>query len=130
MGWNKTDLPEHYQRQIDQQLHGKNNHHPPGMGSAEPQHDAARALASGSSSEVLGMGSSLQSHRVTIVMYRTGKLDTDNKWAAPKALLDGLVTAELIPGDSECQIDYCVEQVQVRTRAEIKTVITIEEIAS
>lgn len=130
MGVDPRTLPLRYRQQIDQQSRGQNHHHHSGLGSTEPEHGSAPSLESCAPGEVPSMGSSRQSHRVTVVMHRIGELDRDNKWSAPKALLDGLVAAELIPGDKESQIDYRVEQVRVHTRAEIKTVITVEEIES
>lgn len=88
-----------------------------------------QALDKENAREIPSLGSSKPSHRITITMYRCGKLlDTDNKWIAPKALLDGLIAAFELPGDSESQIDYRVEQIRVKTRKEIGTEILIEDI--
>lgn len=86
----------------------------PGLGSAVPS-ERKLPLAKEDDSKASSVGASEPRYRITVTMHRDGKLlDTDNKWIAPKAVLDGLVTAFELPGDSESQIDYRVEQMRAK----------------
>lgn len=103
------------------------DHRDTGMGASIVQRQPS--LAREHAPEARSMGAPVIRPRVTITMYRCGKpLDKDNKWIAPKAILDGLVQALELPGDSESQIDYHVEQVRVAHRNEQQTMIEIQEI--
>lgn len=97
-----------------------------GMGSSKPKLNSPPTLVKSPPRKVHGMGASQPSHAVRITLSRLRMLDRDNKWACVKSLVDGLVEAGLIPGDSESEIDLIVKQEKVDTRKEIKTVIEIE----
>lgn len=130
MGWDRRNFTPEYRKQIEQKLHGNADHFNPQLGSESAQHEPVGSLDSGAPAEVRGVGPFGSRPRVTITMYRIGELDADNKWFAPKALLDGLVASQIIPGDSERDIEYFVEQVHVHSREEIKTVIVVQSVTA
>lgn len=63
---------------------------------------------------------------VRFTLCRIRLLDVDAKYASVKDLLDGLTAACLIHGDKEGQVRLEVEQIQVPTIANEKTLIEIE----
>ncbi|PTX92074.1 hypothetical protein DB346_24310 [Verrucomicrobia bacterium LW23] len=69
-----------------------------------------------------------QRYRVRIISYRRRLLDQDN--ACAKFHIDSLRYAGLLPDDAPalCRIEP-VEQIQVATPAEEKTVIVLEELS-
>jgi len=63
---------------------------------------------------------------VSIVLYRCGtQLDTDQKYASVKWILDALVECGQLPGDKEGDITLEVSQERVAHRKEEKTVVEI-----
>lgn len=62
---------------------------------------------------------------VCFTLCRSRLLDWDAKYGVLKDLLDGLVIAQLLPGDREDQITGECHQVKVKSRKEEKTVIQI-----
>lgn len=127
MGIDPKMLPMAFRMQIEaQKYRGQNNINNRRMVPAVEQRQPALAVEH--AAQVRSMGSSVVRYRVSITMHRIALQDTDNKWIAPKAILDGLVQAFELPGDSERQIDYHVEQIKVAHRKDQKTVIEIEEI--
>lgn len=63
---------------------------------------------------------------VCFTLRRVQLLDVDAKYASLKHLLDGCVTAGLLPGDREGQISLGCRQERVGSYAEEETVIEIE----
>jgi hypothetical protein len=63
---------------------------------------------------------------VRFTLCRIRLLDVDAKYASVKDVLDGLTAAGLIHGDKEGQVRLEVNQVQVKTIANEKTLIEIE----
>lgn len=64
---------------------------------------------------------------VCFTLYRVRLLDVDAKYASIKDLLDCVAGAGLVAGDKEGQVDLQVRQVKVRTKAEERTEITVDD---
>jgi hypothetical protein len=62
---------------------------------------------------------------VCFTLFRSRLLDWDAKYGVLKDLLDGLVIAQLLPGDREDQITGECNQIKVKSRKDEKTVIEI-----
>jgi hypothetical protein len=92
-----------------------------GVCAAKPEYDQVQTLELCAKNKARGVGRA----RVRFVRCGTHRLDRDNAFGSIKNLLDGLVKAALIPGDSEEEIELIVEQKTVK-RAEIGTLIEIE----
>lgn len=63
---------------------------------------------------------------VSIVMYRVRLLDKDNAYGAAKPLIDCLRKIDLIPGDSEDEIQLIVSQEKVAHRIDQHTNVSIK----
>ncbi len=79
-------------------------------------------------SEGEGKASGARRPLIGFTLYRVKLLDWEAKYSSVKDLLDGCVTAGLLDGDREDQIDpkSYVRQVKVKSYAEEKTVIIID----
>jgi len=62
---------------------------------------------------------------VCFTLCRCSLLDWDAKYGVLKDLLDGLVIAQLLPGDREDQITGECNQIKAKSRKDEKTIITI-----
>jgi hypothetical protein len=105
---------------------GEPNSDNSGLGSSKSEHIPQAALVKSPQGEVHRMGALKPSHSVKITCFRINLLDRDNKWACVKALVDGIVEAGFIRGDSESEIDLSVSQEKVSSHSEIKTIIQID----
>lgn len=127
MGLDHRDFPPQFRKQIERQLHGKINADNSGMGATKPERQPT--LEDQYAPQIRSMGASQPSHRVRIIMHRCGKpLDGDNEEFSTKAIRDGLVSAQLIPGDAKSETDFVIESIRVKTRKEIKTIIEVESV--
>jgi len=89
--------------------------------SAEPQQNTSSPLVKTETRKV----ENPSRVSVSIGIYRSRILDSDNAWGGSKALVDCLVTVGLLPGDSPSDIDLNVQQIKVSRKAQEQTVIEI-----
>ena len=93
-----------------------------GLPAVERKQDSVRSLAGKISREA----KSDARPSVSIVMFRVRLLDKENAYTATKSLTDCLREVDLIPGDSESDIDLSVTQEKVNHYSEQRTTLHIK----
>jgi hypothetical protein len=93
----------------------------PQLFTSQPEQDVRPAVVD----QAPGKDQSDERISVSIVMFRVRLLDPDNAYGSAKPLIDCLRKVDLIPDDSEKEIDLSVTQQKVNHFAEQRTELKI-----